>query len=264
MTEGVAEAAAAGGHGGGLDFSEILGHHLVDHRIFSFGETLGFTKHALMILIAAFLAGGVVIAAARTQGRLRSAVEAFILFIRKDIADPALGDDADFYLPYLLTLFVFILLMNLLGLIPSGATPTGNISVTATLSLLTFLLIHGAGVIRHGPAHHLKNFVPRGVPWWAWPLVWCIEAAGFLTKSIALCIRLFANMTAGHMVILLFLGLILLAGQTSLAAGMVVAPIAVGLSVGLYMLELIVALIQAYVFTMLTAIFVGGALHPEH
>ncbi|MBI4677192.1 MAG: F0F1 ATP synthase subunit A [Elusimicrobia bacterium] len=249
-----------GGHGGALDFSEILGHHLVDHKV----AAIGLTKHMLMIAIAAFLTAAVIITAARTRGRLRTAVEAFIAFIRKDIADPALGDDAGFYLPYLLTLFVFILIMNLLGLIPSGATPTGNISVTLSLSLLTFVLIHGAGVMRHGLGHHLKNFVPHGVPWWAWPLVWAIEAMGYLTKAIALCIRLFANMTAGHMVILLFLGLILLAGQTSLWSGLVVAPIAVGLAVGLYALELIVALIQAYVFTMLTAIFVGGALHPEH
>ncbi|MBI5625401.1 MAG: F0F1 ATP synthase subunit A [Elusimicrobia bacterium] len=263
MSEGMVEAAA-GGHGGALDFSEILAHHLTDHQLFSLGGGFGVSKHGLMILIAAGLAAMVVLLAARTKGRLRTAVEAFVLFIRKDIAEPALGEDTDYCLPYLLTLFVFILMMNLLGLIPSGATPTGNISVTATLSLLTFVLIHAAGVFRHGLLKHLKNFVPHGVPWVVWPLVWCIEAMGFLTKSIALCIRLFANMTAGHMVILLFLGLILLAGQTHVAAGAVVAPIAVGLAVGLYALELIVALIQAYVFTMLTAIFVGGALHPEH
>ncbi|MBI5211532.1 MAG: F0F1 ATP synthase subunit A [Elusimicrobia bacterium] len=249
-----------GGHGGPLDFTELLGHHLVDHKIAS----IGLTKHMLMIAIAAVIAAVVVIAAARTRGRLRTAVEAFILFIRKDIAEPALGDDAAFYLPYLLTLFVFILVMNLLGLIPTGATPTGNLSVTMTLSALTFVLIHASGVVRHGLARHLKNFIPHGVPWWAVPLVWAIEAMGYLTKCIALCIRLFANMTAGHMVILLFLGLILLGGQASLVAGFGVASIAVGLAVGLYALELIVALIQAYVFTMLTAIFVGGALHPDH
>ncbi|MFA6315956.1 MAG: F0F1 ATP synthase subunit A [Elusimicrobiota bacterium] len=253
-----------GGHGGALDFSEILAHHLTDHRIFSISDRFGFTKHAMMILVAAVLAAAVVIAAARATGRLRTAVEALILFIRKDIVAPAMGDDADRYLPYLLTLFVFILMMNLLGLIPGGSSPTGNLSVTATLSLTTFILIHAAGMFRHGPVKHLKNFVPHGVPWAVWPLVWCIEAMGFLTKGIALCIRLFANMTAGHMVILLFLGLILLAGQTHLAAGALVAPVTVALAVGLYALELIVALIQAYVFTMLTAIFVGGALHPEH
>lgn len=249
---------------GVLDFTELIVHHLADHSLFTLGAVFGVTKHMVMILVAGGLAMLLVVGGARSGGKLRMALEAFVLFIRHDIVDPALGEDAKLYLPYFLTLFVFILFMNILGLVPLGATATGNISVTASLSVLTFLLIHASGIWRHGFVRHFKNLIPRGVPWWVVPLVFAIELMGYLTKCIALCIRLFANMTAGHLVILLFLGMILLFGQSNPWAGLSVAPIAVGLALGLYALELIVALIQAYVFTMLTAIFVGGALHPEH
>lgn len=244
-----------------MDFSELIVHHLADSGL----GFAGVTKHLLMLWVAAALAAAVVLLGAYTRGRVRTALTALVLFIRKDIAVPALGgEDARAYLPYLLTLFLFILFMNLLGLVPFGATATGNISVTAALSLSTFFLIHLSGMWRHGPLRHFKNLIPHGVPWWVVPLVFAIELMGYVTKCLALCIRLFANMTAGHIVILLFLGLILLFGQSDPKTGLVVAPISIGLALGLYALELIVALIQAYVFTMLTAIFVGGALHPEH
>lgn len=249
-----------------LDFSELISHHLADHplHIAALGD-LHFTKHMLVQSIAALITAGVVFAAANSRGGLRTAIEGLVIFIRKDIAHPALGEeDGDAYLPFLLTLFLFIFFMNLLGLIPESATATGNISVTATLSMCTFLLIHAAGMWRHGVVHHWKNMIPHGVPAVMIPLVFAIELMGYVTKSLALCIRLFANMTAGHIVILLFLGLILLFGQSDPWTGLLVAPISVGLALGLYALELLVALIQAYVFTMLTAIFVGGALHPAH
>jgi len=154
--------------------------------------------------------------------------------------------------------------MNLLGLVPFGATATGNISVTAALSLMTLFLIHFFGIREYGFFHHWKNHIPHGVPVLMVPLVFLIEMMGYVTRSIALCIRLFANMTAGHLVILLFLGMILIFGQTKISQGLIVAPISVSLALGLYMLEIIVAFIQAYVFTILTAIFIGSALHPEH
>ncbi len=247
-----------------LDFSELISHHLADHTLWSFGPGLGFTKQMLMMSIAALLTAMAVLLAARSSGKLRSVLDAYIIFLRQDVVEPALGHDADLYLPYFLTLFLFILLMNLIGMIPSGMTPTGNISVTAALSLTTFFLIQGSGIWRHGFLGHFKNLIPHGVPWWVAPLVFAIEFMGYFTKCIALCIRLFANMTAGHLVILLFLGLILLFGQSNPLAGLSVSVVSVGLTLGLYALELIVALVQAYVFTMLTAIFVGGALHPQH
>lgn len=247
----------------GVDFSELISHHLADHPLWVIGG-FSFTKQMLVMSISALIVAAAVLTAANKPGKLRSVLEAYILFLRKDIVEPALGHDADLYLPYFLTLFLFILLMNLGGLIPTGMTPTGNISVTAALSLTTFFLIQGSGIWRHGFFGHFKNLIPHGVPLWVTPLVFAIEFMGYFTKCIALCIRLFANMTAGHLVILLFLGLILLFGQSNPWAGLGVGVVSVGLTLGLYALELIVALVQAYVFTMLTAIFVGGALHPEH
>jgi F-type H+-transporting ATPase subunit a len=218
----------------------------------------------LMMSLAGFIATALVLLAARGSGKLRTTLDFYVLFLCQDIVAPALGEDADQYLPYFLTLFLFIFCMNLMGLIPGGMTPTGNISVTAALSVTTFLMIQGSGIWRYGFFKHFGNLIPHGVPWWAIPMVFAIELMGYFTKCIALCIRLFANMTAGHLVILLFLGLILFFGQSNPWAGLVVAPISVGLTLGLYALELIVALVQAYVFTTLTAIFVGGALHPQH
>src|SRR6185295_7235407 len=115
--------------------------------------------------------------------------------------------DGDDYLPYFLTLFFFILICNLIGLVPWGATATGNISVTVTLALTTFCLINFAGVRKHGVIHYLQTFIPHGLPFWLVPLMFVIEILGLFTKSFALCIRLFANMIAGHIVILAFLGL---------------------------------------------------------
>ncbi len=250
-------------HGGPLDFSQLISHHLADYTLV---EIMGFavTKHMLMILYAAGLSALVVLLAARGPGKMRTALEGFVVFIRQDIVEPALGEDTDRFLPYMLTLFVFIFFMNVLGLVPWGASATGNISVTLALSLLTFFLIQGAGIWRFGFFKHFGNLIPAGVPVWVIPMVFGIEVMGYFTKAIALCIRLFANMTAGHLVILLFFGLILLFGQANPWAGLLVASVSVPLALGLYALELLVAGIQAYVFTMLTAIFVGGALHPAH
>lgn len=245
-----------------IDFSSLLAHHLLDQKF------LGITKHLLMMWIASLLTFLLVVLASRGEGlffkRLRVALEGVISFLWQDIVEPNLGHDGRRFLPYFLTLFFFILMMNLLGLVPFGATATGNISVTAALALLTLILIQASGIKRHGLLGHFGNLVPHGVPLWVAPLIFVIELMGYITKCLALCVRLFANMTFGHLVIIVFLGMILLFGQSSLWQGLLVAPISIGLAVGLYGLELIVGLIQAYVFTFLTAIFVGGALHPEH
>lgn len=250
-----------------MDFSSLIVHHLADAPLARWGAFV-YTKHMFMMTLAAALSILIFVPAARGRGPVargfRSMAEALVEFLWKDIVEPAMGPSGWRFMPYFLTLFVFILLMNLLGLVPFGASATGNISVTASLSLLTFFLIHLSGIREHGFFHHFGNLIPHGVPWVLAPAVFVLEFVGYLTKTLALCIRLFANMTAGHLVILLFLGLILLFGQGSVAAGLAVSPVLVGLTLGLYLLELIVALVQAYVFTMLTAIFVGGALHPEH
>ncbi len=187
----------------------------------------------------------------------RGLIESFVVFIRDELVLPNTGDDGRPYLPYFLTVFFFILIVNLLGMIPGAATATGNISVTAALALCTFGLINVAGIRKYGLAHHIKNFVPHGLPLWLVPLMLPLELVGLLTKSFALCIRLFANMIAGHVVILAFLSLIFLFGSVF------IAPASVAAAVGLGLLEVFVAFLQAYIFTLLSSIFVGAALHPH-
>jgi F-type H+-transporting ATPase subunit a len=246
-----------------IDFSELIVHHLADSPVATLGP-VSVTKHLLMMWIAGAIALVFTATAARSRGKLRTAADFLVDFVKKDIVQPNLHDHTRAYLPYFLTLFLMIFLMNLLGLVPYGSSATGNFSVTAGLSLLTFITIHLSGIRAHGFVHHFGNLVPPGVPVVLAPFMFILEFVGFLTKCLALCVRLFANMTAGHIVLLLFLGMILLFGQQNTTAGFAVAPVSVLLALGIYMLELIVALIQAYVFTLLTAIFVGGSLNPEH
>ena len=154
---------------------------------------------------------------------------------------------------------------NLLGLLPGAATATGNIAVTATLSLCTFCLIHIAGIREQGFVHYVKSIVPSGLPVWLIPIMFPIELIGFLTKTFALSIRLFMNMIAGHIVILAFLGLIFIFAALNPWVGLSTAPFSVGMSLFIYFLELMIVVpLQAFIFTFLTALFVGAAVHPEH
>lgn len=250
-----------------MDFASIIVHHLLDAPLFKIGA-FTFTKHMLMMSLAAVLSTAVFTLAAAGRGPLargfRGVAEALVDFIWKDVVEPAMGKDGWRFMPYFLTLFVFILFMNFLGLFPYGASATGNISVTGALSLTTLGMIQLTGIMAHGFIHHFKNLVPHGVPGVISPGIFLLELLGYVTKSLALCVRLFVNMTAGHIVILIFLGLILMFGQVHPAMGFGVSLPLVPLTLGIYGLEIIVSVVQAYVFTMLTAIFVGGALHPDH
>ena len=254
-----------------MNFEAVLEHHLLDHTLLPLasvgGIPLGITKHVLMMWIVGAAALVVFSYAARTKTRvgllLRTALEAVILFIRDRILEPALGHAAHDYLPYFLTLFFFILFSNLAGLVPYGATATGNISVTAALALCTFGLIQVAGVREQGLVSYVKHIVPGGLPVYLVPLLFLIEILGLVAKCFALSIRLFANMIAGHIVALAFLSLIFIFGAMIPWVGLAAAPFSVGMALFVYCLDLLVALIQAYIFTMLTALFVAGAVHPH-
>jgi len=249
-----------------VNFVEMLEHHILDHRIqhlFTLGGvSFDLTMHGLMMWIVAGVLIVSLLIARRQMGQaahgLGNAMEAFIVYIRDEIVRPNMGSDGDAYLPYFLTLFFFILLCNLIGLVPYGATATGNISVTATLALLTFGLINFAGVRKHGAAHYVGSLIPHGLPVWLVPLMFVIELLGLFTKSFALCIRLFANMIAGHIVILALISLIFIFKSVW------VAPVSILAAMGIGLLEIFVALLQAFIFTMLTALFVGGAVNPQH
>jgi len=160
------------------------------------------------------------------------------------------------YMPYLLTTFFFILTMNLMGLIPYGASATANVSVTGGLAIIAFVMIQAAAIRSQGVGHYLAHLT-GGVHWALWPIMVPIEILGLFTKPFALCIRLFANMTGGHIVIVSLIGLIFLFQSYIIA----IAP--AGFVVGIMFLELFVAFLQAYIFTMLTSLFMGLGMKTE-
>ncbi len=252
-----------------MDFSHVIEHHILDEvwmRLPIFNGLLPWSKHVLMLGIAAAIL--MVFLPLAVRGMLgvmaKGFVEAIVLFIRDEILEPNLGHAGHQYLGYFCSLFFFILTCNLLGLIPFGATATGNIAVTMALATTTFCLIHIAGIREQGFGHYMHSIVPSGVPLWLWPLLFPIELIGFVAKAFALCIRLFANMVAGHIVILALMGLIFVVGAANPYIGLgVAAPVAMGMVLFVMCLELFVAFLQAYIFVFLTAIFVGGAVHPH-
>jgi F-type H+-transporting ATPase subunit a len=195
---------------------------------------------------------------------IQSLLEPVILFIKDEVAKPTIGRKWPKYFPYLITVFFFIWINNLLGLIPGAANVTGDITVTLCLSLITFVIIQFSS-----NKHYWKHiFNTPGVPWWLKlpiPIIPFVEFMGVFTKPFALTVRLFANITAGHILILSVVSLIFILGKLSETVGLaVVAPISIAFTIFLYFLELLVAAIQAYIFTMLSALFIGEAVADHH
>lgn len=235
---------------------------------------LSMTKTSAAIVIAVALLIWLVLAAARQAKRrgntapkgLQSLVEVLALHVKNDMVKPMLGDKSDKYLPYLLTLFFFIIFCNVLGLIPffpAGANITGNIAVTGILALVTFLITNLSG-----NKHYWKDiFNTPGVPAFlkVFPLMPLVELVGIFTKPIVLMIRLFANMTAGHIVVLGFVTIIfIISNAFGAVAGGCVTPMAVFFAVFIDLLECLVAYLQAFVFTMLSALYISMAVEePE-
>lgn len=238
------------------------------------GTEIHITRFMIMEVIAAVLIAAAVIPLARhmarervTRGWFMNLFEALVLFIRDGIARPAIGGHgADAFLPFLWTLFFFILVCNLLGMIPGGASPTGNINVTGVLALLTLGTVLLAGMKEVGPANFWIKIVPHlDVPILLkpplWILMFIIEVAGMFIRHIVLAVRLFANMLAGHIVLAVILGFIAVAIDSYFI--LVIAPASVFGVVALSLLELFVAFLQAYIFTFLAALFIGMAVHPH-
>lgn len=245
------------------------------------GEILGrpldlsFTKNVFAIFISFIIMFFLFIGIANSYKRredlppkgLQSLIEPLIIFIRDDVAKNSIGErHYERFTPFLLTLFFFIFLNNLLGLIPifpGGANVTGNITVTMSLALITFIVTSVSG----NKSYWKHLFNPDGVPWWLKapiPLIPFIELAGLFTKPFVLMVRLFANISAGHIVTLGFLSLIFIFGNMNAVMGLVVSPLTVLFTVFMTFLELLVAFIQAYVFTILSAIYIGMATNEEH
>lgn len=279
MIESAEHATAAHGAAEPGVFSPeaLLAHHVLDAQTLEvpflgevhlptlhFGSfALPITRHVVMMWIAAAIVLLVVGFAARRRarvpGRVQSLVEIMVVFVRDELARKSIGHDGDRYVPFLLTVFFFIMTCNYLGLVPYAATATSNISVTAGLALLALLMTQWAGIRQYGIAGHAKNLIPPGLPAWLLPIMIPVELLGVLTKPFALCVRLFANMTAGHVIILsLFSSIFIL--KSVLFGVFISVPFALFING----IELLVAFLQAYIFTMLTALFIGMSAHPAH
>ena len=231
------------------------------------------TRHVVMLWIAATLCVVTTLLALRAHNRktregkapsgLGNGLEALVLYLRNEVIIPNVGPHGNGYVPYLLTLFFFILFANLLGLVPYGSTATGNISVTATLAIVTFFVIEIAGIKAQGRAYfNTIVFWPHdmslGMKLFISPILTPIEIVGKLTKPFALAIRLFANMTAGHVVLLALISLIFTFGSWLLV------PVPILMAIGISFLELFVAFLQAFIFTLLSTVFIGLIREGAH
>jgi F-type H+-transporting ATPase subunit a len=236
------------------------------------------TKHLMFMLLAATLVTLVFVTSARSIARAQAqgkpakgfagAMEATALWIRQEVVLPNVGPHGEGYVPYLLTLFFFILAMNLLGLLPYGSTATGNITVTAALAVMAFIVIEITGMRTLGPKGYMQTifYLPHGLPGgvggailkvFLLAVMTPIELIGKLAKPFALAVRLFANMTSGHVLVLALIGLTFLFQSWAVGIGGAL------LATGVMVLELFVAFLQAFVFTLLTSVFIG-LMRAEH
>jgi F-type H+-transporting ATPase subunit a len=258
--------------------------HVVDQKTWHIFENLhigfrlpfGLTKYIVLELIAAGAILAIFIPLARRvqsgeplRGPFWNAFESLLTFIRDKVARPCVGEhDADRFVPFLWTLFLFILFCNLLGMFPFLGSPTAHICVTGALALCTFLVIHGSAIIRMGPVHYIQSLAPHmdlpfGLGYLLIPMIIGLELIGHVIKAVVLAVRLFANMFAGHTVLAFILMFIVMVKDSM---GLFI-PITVASVVGvalLSLLELFVAFLQAYIFVFLAALFLGSVLHPQH
>lgn len=244
---------------------EFIMHHVQDHVIYQlkiFNFDISITKHVVMIWIAAailiILLPLIVRSRALAPKGPVNFIEWIVVFLKETVLEPYLGPDSFKFAPYLLTAFFFIITCNLLGLVPMGATATGNISVTAAMALLTLILVQFSNIRKNGFKGYIKSFVPPGLPTFVVPIIFMVEILGMITKHFALAIRLFANMIAGHLVIFTILSLIFMFKNFLISPFPILGILFVSL------LEILIALIQAYIFTILSAVFIGMAVHPQH
>jgi F-type H+-transporting ATPase subunit a len=230
------------------------------------------TKHVVMLILAATLCAILLVGTARAHARhthevgrpkgFAAGIEAMVLYLRNEVVLPNVGPHGQGYVPYLLSLFFFILFANLLGLVPYGSTATGNIAVTATLAMLSFLVTEISGIRALGAGYlntvfYWNRDLPLPMRIVMFVVMTPVEIISKLTKPFALAIRLFANMTAGHIVVLAFIGLIFV-----FMGPVAAAPFA--MAVGIMLLEIFVSFLQAFIFTLLTSVFIGQMRVAHH
>ncbi len=251
------------GLGGSLErFGEVLGYY-------------GFTKQVFLFLLAGVITVAVFLYQARQARRERvprgfaNFLETAMLFVRDQMVRPFMGEHGDRYLPMIWSFFFFIAISNLLGMVPffdflghGGNTPTGSIFLTASLAICSFFLYHGLGIREQGFFPYLKNLFPH-VPIFVLPIIIAVELLAHLVRPCALAIRLFANMLAGHIMLSTILGFTAV-WVNWLHWGVAISLVSFLGCVALSFLELLVAVIQAFVFAFLTTVFLAGAVHPQH
>ena len=242
-------------------------HQFDIHRIIPLnigGWDVSFTNASLFMVVAVLVTFGFFMLATRSRAlvpnRLQSVAEISYEFVANMLRD-SIGKEGMKYFPFVFALFIFIFVCNMLGMIPGAFTVTSHIVVTAALAGIVFLTVLVVGFAKNG-LHFFKLFVPSGVPIYVLPLVTLIEIISFLSRPVSHSVRLFANMLAGHITLKVFGGfVVMLLGAGSYAA---LAPFPLLAAVGLTALQFLVAFLQAYVFTMLTCMYLNDALHPGH
>jgi F-type H+-transporting ATPase subunit a len=229
------------------------------------GYEIAFTNSALFMLIALAVIAALTIGATSSRalvpGRMQSVAEMSYEFVADTLRSSA-GSEGMKFFPLVFSLFMFILVVNMIGLIPYTFTVTSHIIITVSLALVVFLTVVVYGLYRHG-LHFLKLFVPSGIPIYILPLVTFIEVLSFLSRPVSHSVRLFANMLAGHITLKVFGGFVVMLGSLGFL-GSLGAILPLGMTVALTALELLVAVLQAYVFAILTCIYINDAIHPGH
>jgi F-type H+-transporting ATPase subunit a len=251
-----------------------LMEHLQPHVIIPLkigGIDISITNAVISIWIASVLVFLTLTLAGRI-GRLiprglQNLMESLVSFVRQSLIREILGEEGMSWFPFIATLFFFILFCNLLGLVPKMFTATSNINVTATLAAMVFILTQGAGIAKHGLVGYGKTFVPIGMPRGIMGgiligFMIIVEIISQLARPFSLAVRLFANMTAGHMVILVFISMIFM--FQGIMAKIFVTPMSVVMAVIMMAFEIFVSLLQAFIFAILASIYISLAVHPEH
>jgi F-type H+-transporting ATPase subunit a len=229
------------------------------------GHEIAFTNSALFMLIALAVIAALTIGATSSRalvpGRMQSVAEMSYEFVADTLRSSA-GSEGMKFFPLVFSLFMFIVTVNVIGIIPYTFTVTSHIIITVSLALVVFLTVVIYGLYRNG-LHFLKLFVPSGIPIYILPLVTFIEVLSFLSRPVSHSVRLFANMLAGHITLKVFGGFVVMLGSLGFV-GALGAILPLGMTVALTALELLVAVLQAYVFAILTCIYINDAIHPGH
>jgi len=252
---------------------------VVSVQLFRFsvgGWQIPVSNHMFMVTVAAVLLLIIIPLTGKSKkmvaaGYLANLIESICVYLREEVAKPVMGRHSDRYIGFVWTVFFFVLTLNLLGMVPTekiimlltgrenhfGGPATANIWITGAMAAVTFFMMHITGIKEQGLWHYIVNFAPP-VPWWMIPLIYFLEIIGSLVKPFVLAIRLFANIIAGHMILATFIGLIfILKNYGAVALSMTFA-------VGQSFLELFVAFLQAFIFTFLSALYIGSSIQPEH